>query len=52
MPAMENFVFFSFVFYLRLKCDLIEETLVVHNKCVDQQIGTHLLIFKLDSTNF
>ena len=52
MAAMENLVFVYFVFYLLLKCDLIEETLVAHRKCVDLQIGTHLSILKPYSTNF
>ena len=47
-----TFLFVYFVFYLLLKCDLIEETLVAHRKCVDYQIGTHLSILKLYSTNF
>ena len=33
MAAMEFFVLY-FVFYLLLKCDLIEETLVAHKKCI------------------
>ena len=37
MAAMENLVF-----YLLLNCEMIEETLVAHRKCVDLQIGTHL----------
>ena len=41
-----------FVFYLLLKSDLSEETLVAHRKCVDYQIGIYLVILKLYSTNF
>ena len=52
MAAMENFVFVYFVFYLVLKRDIIEETLVAHRKCEDGQIGTRLSILKLYSTNF
>ena len=47
-----TFFFVYFVFYLLLKSDLIEETLVAHRKCVDYQIGTHLSILKLYFTNF
>ena len=36
-----TFLFVYFVFYLLLKCDLIEETLVSHSKCIDYQIGTN-----------
>ena len=32
---MENVLFVYFVFYLLLKCDRIEETLVAHSKCVE-----------------
>ena len=46
------FLFVYFVFYLLLKSDLIKETFVAHRKCVDYQIGTHLSILKLYSTNF
>ena len=35
MAAMEKFVFVDLVFYLLLNCELIEETLVAHRKCVD-----------------
>ena len=35
MTAMENFGLLFFLFYLLLKCDLVEETLVAHRKCVD-----------------
>jgi len=52
MAAMENFVFVDFVFYLLLNCEPIEETLIANRKCVDYQIGTHLSILKLYSTNF
>ena len=45
-------LFAWFVFHLLLNCDLIEETLVAHGKCVDYQIGTHLSILKLYSINF
>jgi len=31
----ETFVFVNFVFYLLLKCDAIEETLVAYRKCAD-----------------
>ena len=33
--VMENFVFVYFVFFLLLRCDLNEETLVAHRKCSD-----------------
>ena len=52
MTAMENVVFVYFVFYLLLKCDPIEETVVADRKCVDKQIGTDFSILKLYSTNF
>ena len=45
--GMGIFVFVYFVFYLLLKCDIIEETLVAHRKCKDYQIGTHLSNFTL-----
>ena len=35
MAAMETFVFVNFEFYLLLKCDIIEETLVAHRKWED-----------------
>ena len=41
-----TFLFVYFGFYLVLKSDLIEETLVANRKCVDYQIGTHLSILK------
>ena len=44
MEAKKFFVFVYFVFYLLLKCDLIEETLVAHRKGVDSPIGTNLSI--------
>ena len=52
LAAVENFLRVYIVFYFLLKCDIIEETLVAHRKCKDEQIGTHLSIFKLYSTNF
>ena len=47
-----TFLFVYFVFYFLLKNDLIEETCVAYRKCVHYQIGTHLSILKLYSTNF
>ena len=42
VAAMENFVFVYFVFYLLLKCDIIEETLVSHRKCKDWDLFVNL----------
>ena len=39
MSAMEKFVFVHFVFYLLLKCDKIEETLVAHRKILKNWVS-------------